>query len=167
MLFVLFSVFLSVNTISALTDKALKKECKTHTKQLKKEGWTVFGSAKPLEAALTAHYERRELMAEDDILIIGRGTAFNENQARARAHTDAATQYATMCSVGVTGNGTASIENTHEGEDVKTTEVFTSTTQMQTEQNVRGLQPALTLTRKLDDGKSEMMIYYITKVMTM
>lgn len=55
-------------------EKALKKEYKEKKKDLKKEGWKLFGSSRSLDVALLSHYDKLQALSDDGREVVGVAT---------------------------------------------------------------------------------------------
>lgn len=62
-------------------EKALKKEYKAKKKELKKEGWKLFGSSRSLDVALLSHYDKLSKLAEDGREVFGSATNVKSKNA--------------------------------------------------------------------------------------
>ena len=77
-----------------LTEKEIKARVKTQVKQLKKGGWEVWGTALPLDAALTEFYTKKSEMGDFGYEQVGNGSeSTNKTVLHQKALMDAARSY--------------------------------------------------------------------------
>lgn len=129
-------------------------------KQLKDEGWKVFGSGKTIKEALDTHY--RTLSQSNDRLmsIEGHAKAKDVNLAVRKAQYQAAQQYASMLETRVEGTTETHLSNSqdsHASSDID----FKTNFKSRTEQNVRSLSPTVVFYRTLDDERVEVWSLYL------
>lgn len=146
-----------------IKNKAIKKECKRMTKQLKKEGWKVFdATSTDLTTAVQSFYEALEAGGSKVRPLSATGTASNVNIAKSKAKTHAAQDYASQLRSEVQSITNIKIENTQDGDAVASQKEVESNLSVKVEQLVKGMTPMLTLRRELD-GKTEVQMLYIVK----
>lgn len=151
-------------TVAGKGKNSIQKECKKMSKQLSKEGWKVEGRAVSLEEALIKYYEELEKSGSEAQSLVGTGKAKSENQARTKARTSATSEYSRMMDSKVTSEQNVKISNqTVEGE-TKSSVDFDNTVHAESQQRVKNLTPKLTLSRKLDDGQTEIRMYFIVTI---
>ena len=143
--------------------KTLKKEWKKQVKQLKADGWEVFGQPISLETALEAHYLKMEEAGEAGftaISIEGRGRSNNQNQARNKAETNAKTQLSQMMSSKVSSENNTEVTN-EAGKDAKTNTKFVHVSHSQSERTIKNFTPTVSLCRQNEKGGYEAMLLYV------
>lgn len=85
----------AINAENKLLRKAQKKEYKTKMKQLKKDGWTLYGSSRSLDVALLSHYDKLGTLAEKGYELMGEATKFkSKNVGKQTAINNACNIYA-------------------------------------------------------------------------
>ena len=94
LVFALAMIFAMPNVYAQkLTDRQIKKEVRKKAKQLKKEGWTIYGSPYTLETALTAYYQ--DLQKEGAQNMVGVASSFmSKNVGKQAALNSAINEYA-------------------------------------------------------------------------
>jgi len=68
---VLFMMPAASNAQNSALSKALKKEYKTKMKELKKEGWKLYGSSRSLDVVLLSHYEKLNNLGDNGYEVSG------------------------------------------------------------------------------------------------
>jgi hypothetical protein len=146
-----------------IKNKAIKKECKRMTKQLKKEGWKVFDTTSTdLNAAVQAFYEALEAGGSNVQSLTATGTASNMNMAKSKAKAHAAQDYAGQLRSEVESITNVEVQNIQNGETVSSQKDMKNSLTVKVEQMVKGMTPMLTLRREID-GKTEVQMLYIVK----
>ena len=159
--------FFFLGTSSASEDdgqlnKALQKECKQQIKQLKKEGWTVWGKIQSIESALEAHYKEMQAGGITAVSIEGRATAKTPNTAIRKATTNAQVQYASMRSSEVRAATQTEISNTT-GAEAESETRFNANYSSQTESKIKGFNPTVIFCRSSNDGIYEVLALFVVK----
>ncbi len=154
---------LSAGCAASKLGKTLKKEWKRQVKQLKADGWEVFGQPVSLETALEGHYMKMEEAAEaglTPITIEGRGRSGNQNQARSKAETHAKSQLSNMTKSEVSSENDMEVTN-EAGKDAKTSTKFVHLSHSKSELTIKNFTPTVSLCRKNEKGIYEAMLLYI------
>lgn len=154
---------LSSTCLAGNKNKDVMKECKKICKQMKVEGWQVYGKAQKLEDALTSYYQSIADSNEDVETLIGRGSAKDAKMAMSKAQHNLKAQYASMLKSNVSGDVNMVIENEASGKEAKSNVDFDSTFEQNVNQRIGKLKPNLILTRQTADGKTEVNLYLIVK----
>lgn len=155
----LFGILLFVMSLSAssqITDKALKKEYKETLKRFRKEGWKVYASSQSLDEGFERYYTKRQ--NEGGTPILGRGDGSNNNMANTKARVEAVREYASQLETKIEAETRISLSGAEDAQH------FRSIVKSKTEQCIRGMSPVLSLSRKVDSGKYEMLLYYLVDV---
>lgn len=142
--------------------KSLQKECKQQIKQLKKEGWTVWGKTQTIESALEAHYLEMQSSGIQATSIEGRATAKTPNMAIRKATTNAQVQYASMKNSNVSASTQTEITNTS-GADTESETRFNANYSSQTESKIKGFNPTAIFCRTTKDGIYEVLALFVVK----
>lgn len=141
--------------------KELQKEYKRVCKELKSNGWKVYGKLQTLEDALKNHFRMLEEGGDSLVSITGLGSAKSANLAARKATNHASTQYASLKGSEIVTTIDSDVETTQVGGEVETKTVFSATNRTSTNQNVKALNPNLTVYRTLKDGTVEMQAFFI------
>ncbi|MBR1733148.1 MAG: hypothetical protein IJ729_05350 [Alloprevotella sp.] len=144
-----------------IKDKALQKECQRFTKQLTQEGWTVWGSTASLKAAANAYFQQLEQAAGEASPLEARAEEASANAAVRRAMNNAVVQYALLQESHIEGTTQTRIVTEGGGEDATSSNTFDASYRSSTAQRVKALKPALSLVRKLPNGRCEALLLYI------
>lgn len=145
--------------------KAIKKEYKAKMKQLKKEKWELYGSARTLDVTLAKYYEA--LDAKDDVReIMGNAARFkSKTVGHQSAINDACRTYAQQC--GSTIKGRIDSDLASDGLDVSSEfDHFYAAYERLVEKEIQGeLQEKFSIIREIDKEKGdpvyEMQTYFI------
>lgn len=145
--------------------KAIKKEYKAKMKQLKKEKWELYGSARTLDVTLAKYYEA--LDAKDDVReIMGNAARFkSKTVGHQSAINDACRTYAQQC--GSTVKGRIDSDLASDGLDVSSEfDHFYAAYERLVEKEIQGeLQEKFSIIREIDKEKGdpvyEMQTYFI------
>ena len=143
--------------------KELQKECKRVCKELKSNGWKVYGKLQTLEEALKDHFRVLEESGDSLLPITGFGSAKSANLAARRATNHATVQYASMKGSMVESTASTTINTTQASDEVTSKTVFDATHRTTTEQNIKAMTPNLTVYRTLADGTVEMQAFFLVK----
>lgn len=143
-----------------LKDKALRKECKTKCKQLRQDGWIVYGQEQTLDEAVTAFYMKIEEKG-DGVQIVGIGEHKDAHTAQRKAYMSGARQLASMRGTRVSGRMKTDMRNEAAGDSVTSVTTHDSAIESSTQQTVKSLEPALTLCRTNSKGNTEVQIFFI------
>jgi len=141
--------------------KAVNKEVKKKLKELKKDGYQIFGSSRTLEAVLTKHYTTLETEGDKVLEIVGFSTAKSANLAAAAAQNSAANCYATTAGQLVKGRILSDMAN-----DVSNPEAefdkFYAAYEGKVQQEIRGeLRPSFSVKHNNPDGTISVQAFYI------
>ncbi|MBQ0095788.1 MAG: hypothetical protein KBT49_08410 [Bacteroidetes bacterium] len=145
--------------------KAIKKEYKAKMKQLKKEKWELYGSARTLDVTLAKYYEA--LDANDNVReIMGNAARFkSKTVGHQSAINDACRTYAQQC--GSTVKGRIDSDLASDGLDVSSEfDHFYAAYERLVEKEIQGeLQEKFSIIREIDKEKGdpvyEMQTYFI------
>lgn len=142
-------------------DKATKKEFNTKKKELKKEGWVIYGSSKSLDNALLAHYSMLAKLGDNAEEIIGSAPKCNNKDAgHLLAANNAASKYAQQCNITLKGT-TQSIISSGNGEEI---DQFFSSYQSHVEVAIKDeLQESFSIVKEVEPGMYEVMSFFILK----
>ena len=88
---------------SRALQKALKKEYKARKKELKKEGWAVYGSDRSIDVTLLEYYDNLNAKGDDVQRVMGTAKSANKRVLRNEALADACERYSTMAGATVEG----------------------------------------------------------------
>lgn len=144
-------------------NKDIQKECKKMCKQLKSEGWVVYGSTLSLEDALQNYYKELENAGSEAQTVISKSEAKNTNLAMSKAKHHLKVQYASMTESNVSGETNVQVTNEASDTTIKSNIKFDSTYESSVNQRVQTLKPDLILTRTKDNGNIEIQMYLIVK----
>lgn len=160
---ILIALFLTQGGSFANTPKSkeLQKECKKICKELKSNGWKVYGKLQTLDDALKEHFRALEEGGDSLLSITGLGSAKSANLAARKATNHATVQYASMKGSQIEGIITTKIATTQMSDEVKSQTSFDATHRTKVEQNVKALTPNLTVYRTLEDGTIEMQSFFL------
>lgn len=153
---------ISVNGYSQ--GKSLQKEGKRVSKQLKDEGWKVFGTGKTIKEALDAHYALLFQSKGTLMTIEGHGKAKNINQAVRKSQNQAMHQYASMRESKVEGVTEVQMQNTQGGE-VTSTMDFNTHFKSSTEQTVKSFTPTVVFYRTSSEGWVEVRSFFLVDIL--
>ena len=147
---------------SSLLKKALKKEYKTKMKQLKKEGWKIYGSSRSLDVALLSHYDKLDKLGENGYELMGDASKFKSTSVgKERALTNATEVYAHEASAYVKGRITNDMFNDADNLDAEF-DKFYAAYEVLVAKEIKGeLQESFSLIRDLGDGTFTMQVYFI------
>ena len=138
--------------LSKEASKSYKKVCK----QLKRDGWTTYDKAMTLEDAMMQYYLQWDADAGNLQQVIGTGSDKNPNKAYKQAQLNASVAQASQKGITVKVF-TQMIMSSSSG----TSSDVNSLTQV--EQTVKPVTPAVSLSRRLKDGTTEVNLYYLLK----
>lgn len=159
--------FLMISSPCYCLDKKQKsrieKMCKKECKQLKKEGWTVYGKAQELDDAVLKYYLALEENPDGMQSIVATAEATDINQAKSKAQLSAKNQLASMRESNVESETMVQTTNEQGTEGVKSNTKMVSSSKSSVNQQVKSFKPELTLLRKKADGKFEVQVYYLVK----
>ncbi len=166
-LFICLLSFLTLGISATYADsgklsKTLQKEWKQQVKQLKKEGWTVWGKTQSIESALEAHYLQMQECGIEAVSIEGRGKAKTPNTAIRKATINAQVQYSSMKHSDVSGSTKTEITNTSGAETESKTE-FEADYTSHTESKIKGFNPTVILCRETKDSNYEVLALFVVK----
>ena len=138
--------------LSKEASKSYKKVCK----QLKRDGWTTYDKAMTLEDAMMQYYLQWDADAGNLQQVIGTGSDKNPNKAYKQAQLNASVAQASQKDITIKVF-TQMIMSSSSG----TSSDVNSLTQV--EQTVKPVTPAVSLSRRLKDGTTEVNLYYLLK----
>ncbi len=142
-------------------DKAYKKQCQKEIKRLQKEGWKVYGSPQTLEDVLMPYYQE---LANGAQYIQEQQTGNDVNVAMSKTRHFAEARYASIIESSVKAEMENEMKNVDSGNEVTSEETFRANFKSKVEKRIKGFKPRVTLTRRTDDGKVEVMQCYIYKL---
>ena len=146
--------------------KMLQKECKRICKQLKSDGWKVYGKLQTLDDALKEHFRLLEEGGDSLLSITGHGSAKSANLAALKAANHATMQYASMKGSEIKGIVNTQIQTAQVSDEVKSQTMFDATHRTTTQQTVKAMSPNLTVYRTLEDGTIEMQAFFLVNQFT-
>ena len=140
-------------------EKAAKRDCYAKKKELKKEGWELYGSTKSLDDMLLAHYMKLAKLGENAEEIIGNASKCDSKDiGHMLAFNNAASKYAQKYNNTVRGS-IQSILGSGNGQE---TDKFYSTYQSHVEVAIKGeLQESFSIVREVEHGMYEMQSFFI------
>jgi hypothetical protein len=144
-----------------LKDKALRKECKAKCKELRAQGWTVYNQEVTLDDAVTAFYQKIEVQGDSTMQVVGTGEHRDAHTAQRKAYMQAARQLAGMKGTRVSGRMKTDMRNEAAGDSVTSVTTHDSSFESSTQQTVKSLEPALTLSRPLSNGNTEVQMFFL------
>ena len=144
-------------------NKDIMKECKKVCKQMKSEGWVVYGQKVSLEDALANYYQMVADGNGEIETIIGKGEANSTNQAMTKAMHHLKVQYASMQKSNGSSEVNVKMVNDVSNTGAKSNVEFDSTFEQNVNQKVGTFKPDMILSRKKADGKTEIQVYLIVK----
>lgn len=145
-------------------DGSSQKESKRVSKQLKNEGWKVFGTGKTIKEALDAHYALLFKGKGTLMTIEGHGKAKNINQAVRKSQNQAMQQYASMRETKVEGVSEVQMRNTQSGE-VSSDMDFNTHFKSSTEQTVKSFSPTVVFYRTSGEGLVEVRSFFLVDIL--
>ena len=141
-------------------DSDIKKAYKKAYKELKSEGWQVYGSSLSLEDALKKYYQKLKEGDDDLRPIITEAEGNNEHTAMKKAQHRANSMYAGQKEAEVTSNANISLSNTN-SDNVESHSEFNQTILAKVEQKIKSLQPDLVLIMQKPDGKVRVKMMFL------
>ncbi len=157
--------FLLVSVPSLALDKKgmakVQKECKKMSKQLKKDGWKVFGSGQEIEDALAKHQTTLARGGDSLQSIVATGEDTDINRAKRKAQGNASKQLASMKETEITDKVDLTVTNVQGAEGASSSTTMTDSSSQRTQHRVKKLVPSFTLYRDKPDGKVEVQMYYL------
>lgn len=141
-------------------DSDIKKEYKKAYKELKSEGWQVYGSSLSLEDALKKYYQKLKEGDDDLYPIITEAEGNNEHTAMKKALHRANNMYAGQKGTEVTSNANINLSNT-KSDIVESHSEFNQTIHAKVEQKIKSLQPYLVLIKQKADGKVKVKMMFL------
>lgn len=152
----------NVNAENRLLRRAQKKEYKTKMKQLKKEGWTLYGSSRSLDVALLSHYEKLETLGEKGYELMGEATKFSsKNVGKQTAINNACNIYAREAGSHVKGRIVSDLAGN--AEDVSAEfDHFYAAYETLVEKEIKGeLKESFSIIHDNGDGTFSMQVYFV------
>ena len=151
------------NAQNKALNKALKKEYKHKIKDLKKEGWKLFGSTRTLDVALLLHYEKLSELGENGVEKVGYASVSDpkhKNLLKQYATANACNAYARDCGSLVRGR-TANDMGVTDSEKSEF-EHFYAAYESLVEKEIRGeLKESFALIREVNSRQIDMQVFYI------
>ncbi len=148
-----------------ISNKEIRKACKTTIKTLKKEGWKVAGSKQTIDVAVTKYYQKWEAGGTGLEMVVGSGEASDINLARSKARTHANKRLAEGKGININSVNEMQIGNaTNDNGETETSSNMQTRTVAQSNQRLQGVSPVLEIYRtKTVDGKemNEFRLYYL------
>lgn len=138
----------------------IKKEYKKAYKELKSEGWQVYGSSLSLEDALKNYYQKLKEGDDDLHPIITEAEGNNEHTAMRKALHRANNMYAGQKETEVTSDANINLSNTN-SDIAESHSEFNQTIHAKVEQKIKPLQPDLVLIKQETDGKVKIKMMFI------
>ena len=152
----------NVNAENRLLRRAQKKEYKTKMKQLKKEGWTLYGSSRSLDVALLSHYDKLETLGEKGYELMGEATKFSsKNVGKQTAINNACNIYAREAGSHVKGRIVSDLAGN--AEDVSAEfDHFYAAYETLVEKEIKGeLKESFSIIHDNGDGTFSMQVYFV------
>lgn len=153
--------FLPVSVCAQYTaqqEKQIAKEAKKEAKKLKSEKWQVYGNAQSIDIAIKNYYLKLEEGFSQPLIC--EAMADNEHNALQKAQHRANAQYAAQHETYVLRDININVSN-KVTDEVNSSSEFAQTVQTKVNQQIKSLRPELTLTRKNDDGKVEVKMFFL------
>jgi len=149
--------------VQGRTDEPFKKESKKTAKDLKNQGWKVFGGNKSIKEAMDEHY--KALGASNGRLtpIETRAKAKDINLAIRKTQNYAAQRYAAMCETQVEGTTETKINNKNDGEASSQVD-FSASFKSSMTQKVKSLKPTVVFFRTLENDWVEVRAFYLVDI---
>lgn len=144
------------------TEKQMRKQCKKKTKELKKAGWEILGSALTLEGALQKHFDTLIQEGDDAIEIFGTSSRVKSKNAGVQnAINNAVITYAQMQGSDIKGRlVTDGLVNPDDPDSEM--DKFYSAYERTVQQEIKNaMRPSYQLIRRNADGTYEIEVYYI------
>lgn len=145
-------------------DGSLQKEGKRVSKQLKNEGWKVFGTGKTIKEALDTHYALLFQNKGTLMTIEGHGKAKNINQAVRKSQNQAMQQYASMHETKVEGVSEVQMRNT-QGDESQSNIDFNTHFKSSTEHTVKSFSPTVVFYRTTSEGWVEVRSFFLVDIL--
>lgn len=151
-------------SVNKQLEKARNKEMKAKMKELKKEGWKVFGTSHTLEVALLSHYDKLNNLGEDGYEVMGVATGFkSKNVGKQMAANSAAVNYAQQA--GSTLKGRVVSDMAGNGSSATAEEEFEhfyAAYERMVEKEIKNeMQESFSIIKENPSGVSEMQTFYI------
>ena len=143
--------------------KDIQKECKKICKQLKSEGWYVYGKTTSLDNALLNYYKELESVKSEAQTLIGRSEAKNINMAISKAKHNLKVQYASLLESKISGEVNINMTNEVYDSIAKSNIKFDSTYESSVNKKIQTFKPNLILTRTKENGNIEIQMYLIVE----
>lgn len=156
-----FAGFCCLAQTGSLSKRGMKSY-KNTCKQFKKEAWKVYDSDLSLDDAIMKYYQQLEAGADSVLEMMYSGQARNVNNAYSMAKHRASVGQASRKSLFFKSN-TSMLESVSSGKSGENKSEIQIGNYSYTTENVKSLTPALSLYRTLEDGTTEINLYYIIK----
>lgn len=142
-------------------EKQLKKEYRQKLKQLKKEGWQIYGSSRSLEVSLLLHYQKLDKEGAHELL----GTASNcvsMNVCRQMALQNACAYYASLAGSKLKGRIVSDLAANASGDLSAEFDKFYAAYERLVEKEIKGeIQSSFSLVKNLSNGAHELQTFFI------
>ncbi len=134
------------------------------SKQIKNEGWKVFGTGKTIKEALDTHYALLFQGKGTLMTIEGHGKSKNINQAIRKSQNQAMQQYASMRETQVEGVSEVQMRNTQGGETSSNMD-FNTHYKSSTAQTVKSFSPTVVFYRTSSEGWVEVRSFFLVDIL--
>lgn len=141
--------------LSKTAQKSYKKACK----QLKADGWKVYGKVLSLDKALMQYYQLLGEAGENIQEVIGTGQDRNVNKAYSKARISVSKELASMKGIKVEGQTIVQMYETI-ADSTEAGTLLVSNTHTKIEQAITPIPPVLSLYRTQKDGTTEIKLFY-------
>lgn len=152
----------SAAPVDKKTEKQMRKQCKQKTKELKKAGWEILGSARTLEGALQTHYDALIKEGEDAVEIFGTASRVKSKNAGVQmAQNNAAISYAQTQGSDIKGRLITDGFIDPDNPDAEMDKFYSAYERTVQQEITKALHPSYQLIRSNPDGTYEIEVYYI------
>lgn len=153
----------------AKMSKPMRKECETVIKQLKKEGWKIYGSSdysfdkdfSSIDDALTSYFMALDNNTVVFSPIVGVGINHSENTAARMACHRAITQYISLKETHILNYTVSQVTEQAYNLAYEYSSENTSVSISTAQRKIRNMYPEFMLSRNLEDNSFEVRVYYI------
>jgi len=142
--------------------KAQKKEYKTKLKQLKKEGWSLYGSSRSIDVVLLTHYDKLNELGANGSELMGEASKFkSKNVGKQSAVNNACVVYASEAGRHLKGRIVNDLFSNADDVDMEFDKFYAAYESL-VEKDIQGeLQESFTLIKDNGDGTYAMQVYFI------
>lgn len=158
----LLGIFVNCCADCGKQDKSFQKESKKVYKELKKEGWKLYGNTLPLDMAIDQYYQKLGECHGTLLPLKGEAIADNENLALRKARQRAVSQLAAQQDTHVSSETNIQISN-EISDEAKSQMTFENTVWSSVDQSIKSMRPELTLIRHMDNGQVEVKMLFLIK----